>query len=1153
MPRNTTATGKGGALTGGALTEETLDSSKGVLRRTRPGAARRGLQQFFTPPAAATLIQSVIAPRGEGPVLDLTAGSGALLDPWPGGCRFGIEIDRDWIKKGDYHSIHGDVQRAAPMLVRLGVTFPRIVGNPPFGLRWKGLEGEEESSTVAAWQIGLALLAANGVGAFIAGRDRLGREVLDRDDARVIFAVIECPDLFANVTLPSAIAFYLHPQQRAGRGGVLLSEARGADELNSAQLRDALRQALRTARRKAPAPSPPADPKGVWKLVNGELARRRREEASNRPAYDVELHSGQRMSVRPRAFVRKALADQDRLKLLESLHNQPVGHFALHGLDWRLLQELESDCDLTIQPAIREAVASVTARAEREVIPLYPLPPQMRLGYLTDLDSLRCVRTDRSRGFKKGFTYPLQTDSRLDISSGTKVTLNSEGEPVVRKYDHEARVLSIKIADQEFDESADDIKYILRHFHIPDPGDIGTRFPAEVEQQRAVLDAIAEEAKGIGKFRWRRFQREDLARGLVKALHGGGVLLSWEQGGGKTVGAAGFALACVKNSAKNRVLFVVPQDLIPQYREDIRDKLGITVEHITSPAHARRVAKHLAASGEGWYITHYEALSLMGVKDESLASSRFRSRSKDGKVVWLDSARFCPDCHASTDEGWQQNSRNVCAAMRRDPWTGKERVCGYVHKRLRVKTAAHYIAHSFADGVICIDEGTLAKGDTTQRSRAIRGLKARHRMLCTGTPIANYINQIYWLMWWTCGDSTLRFPYSYRGGLTRFEQTFCVIEYLYGPEGSDTENVRVSRKVLPRITNVSRFWRLGSAVIIRRRKVDFGEPLVPITLKTVRVPMGVAQQRLYKYWLSRDNFAEFFSWKYPDHRLVKTGQIHRYAAACGQLAKLEYATTAPAAATDRDWPPLAKLEHSNWTPKNLRTLEIILEHVKKGEKVLVGSDLIATGQWLCDRLQEKGVRASHIVEERDGKAATVSPVKRAKIMRNFRRGRTQVLLSGIPALRLGHNLDTASVVVIDGLVFSFEMYDQFINRVHRLTSRLPVTVYVMLTIASLDDDKWALLCAKAAAQDLALDGQLADEREEPVSLEQVLRHMQERGVPITGDEIPEAAIQAAWEAIPRVGYVALHPALTGTDERPVPRKHIPVKPITSSEQLSLFT
>ena len=73
----------------------------------------------------------------------------------------------------------------------------------------------------------------------------------------------------------------------------------------------------------------------------------------------------------PQPFVRQALAKANRLKLVETLHNQPVGHFALNALDWRLLAELGEECELTVAPAVTEAVEKVTGEAVREVIPLY--------------------------------------------------------------------------------------------------------------------------------------------------------------------------------------------------------------------------------------------------------------------------------------------------------------------------------------------------------------------------------------------------------------------------------------------------------------------------------------------------------------------------------------------------------------------------------------------------------------------------------------------------------------------------------------------------------------------------------------------------------------------------------------------------------------
>jgi hypothetical protein len=127
-------------------------------------------------------------------------------------------------------------------------------------------------------------------------------------------------------------------------------------------------------------------------------------------------------------------------RLVETLNNQPVGHFALNALDWRLLGELEQGCDLTISPAVREAVAQVASAAERKVIPLYEVRPQMRLGYLTDLDSILCTRSDPECGFQEGERYSLRTDSRINVTHGEKVTRNKQGEPVVRKYEEEAKV-----------------------------------------------------------------------------------------------------------------------------------------------------------------------------------------------------------------------------------------------------------------------------------------------------------------------------------------------------------------------------------------------------------------------------------------------------------------------------------------------------------------------------------------------------------------------------------------------------------------------------------------------------------------------------------------------------------------------------------------
>lgn len=164
-----------------------------------------------------------------------------------------------------------------------------------------------------------------------------------------------------------------------------------------------------------------------------------------------------------------------------------------------------------------------------------------------------------------------------------------------------------------------------------------------------------------------------------------------------------------------------------------------------------------------------------------------------------------------------------------------------------------------------------------------------------------------------------------------------------------------------------------------------------------------------------------------------------------------------------------------------------------------------------------------------------------------------MLCCGIPSIRLGHSLEAASCVIANRLVFSYEMFDQFIARAWRLTSPAPVSVYVALTLGSLDPKKWELLCQKAQAADLALDGQLVDEPEQPISREEFLRELRRQGVKPSGEEIAEADIRSAWEATEMLGGAPSLRAVPSASSEPgaatVDWHRVPVE---LHEQLDLF-
>lgn len=529
----------------------------------------------------------------------------------------------------------------------------------------------------------------------------------------------------------------------------------------------------------------------------------------------------------------------------------------------------------------------------------------------------------------------------------------------------------------------------------------------------------------------------------------------------------------------------------------------------------------------GWWISYFEALSIVGRKSvplphrplrpgddlaRRLVSYKRKKRVHAGEAPTTvkpaaegpTTRDACPRCARDTAHGW---TGEVCRG------TKEETGCGYAHRALLVKSAASHLTRAFRGGVTCVDEISEIRGDDSLRSKAIRALnRGPHKYGATGTPLSNFVNDSYWPLAWSLGLATPQFPYDYASGKAKFETDFCEIEYMHGRREDGEEHVKKRRKILPRITNVSQFWRLAQPSVSRCRKEQTGEPLVERTYYPIRVPMGVAQQKAHAFWLKR--FPEYFRWKDPHHPLVREGLVEKFAASLGQLWRAEHASTLPGAdEPSREWPEAVEAlgELSNFTPATLKVLEIAMSHAENGEKVLIGSDLVRTGLFLSDRLNEKGVRSVHITEEKAGKVGTKNPRKRAREVEAFAAGDAQVLCAGVNAMKLGHNLDVASTVIVLGLPYSYMVLDQFLARVHRLTSRKPVSVYVVIPKGSLAEEKWELLKDKGGASDLAFDGELSVQPEEAIDWNEVLRDMKAKGIRAAGDEVPEADVEAAWK------------------------------------------
>ena len=1078
--------GQKGSKLEGTLTEDMLESSEAVLQGYR-GRGLRGLQQFFTPPEAAKLIRAVF---GDVPVVDLTAGDGSLIRRFSQRQRYGIEIDPDQAKAGQYNAIVGDLQKVYPLLRAAGAEFRAIAINPPFGLMWADEAGERVNSTVLCYRWALNLLGYDGQGVLIAGRDRFHRQIPQEN----VYAVVECPNLFEDADIPCVLAFFT----KRAADDVLTLESSRTDLMQHAaaiRIKRVNLAYVSMVRKLMEAETERLD--DIWKVLREEYMARYSRPTERKHSLDV---SNGKIKVHLTPYQQLALQERYMLRSLQLLNNQSVSYFALNRQEWRQLVELRDEGVLTFSPEFDEETAAVLKEAEKQTCPLYPIKPQQRLGFLEDVSEIECAQGDPERGFVAGERYPIRTRTRVVESRYSESRLDKKGDMEEVEKLKEWRMMEISITSDRshtFNETDEDIQYLIDHFNIPDPGDIFTRFPDQVRKMLGVLDQIESEHDWI----FRKFQRDDLARLLVKR----GGLLSWEQGLGKTLGGLAFTVAANRLGAKDRALFIVPQDLIPQWRREARRFFGRELTRISNIMDARQAREHLWNGGTGWYITYYEALSRNGRRFELMpevtsetpnpraGKERYDYETRQSYIepdyITQSSTEFCPCCGEQAQHGQWDPKRGIC------------RKCDYRHIKLKVKPAYSYLTTCFKGGVVIMDEGTKIKSNSSLMSLSVRGIRAHWKLLLTGTPIKNYIPDAFWLLWWSLGNANVRFPFDYQGGYTKFSKSFAVSEHTL-----DNVGRRRSSRVLPEVANLSILWRLLCGSIVRRRKEETGEAIVEKKLVPVVCPVGQKQTKFYETWLS--GFASYFCETHPDASIsAYPALVERNAAILGQLWKLEFSSVMPEAEPTGYYSDVA--EPDNWTPANLKVLELAKEHASQGDKVLIGSSLMAYGKWIAERLQEKGILAMHIVEKTKNGLHTKSPAKRAKAVEIFQSDHGSILCASIYSMKLGHNLDTANVIILRGLPWDFSTYDQFIARVHRLTSTRPVTIYVVLADGLVDIRKWELLNQKGASTELALDGSLFARNEKPVDLQEVLDDLKQRGVDVSG-KVDEGTIKQQW-------------------------------------------
>jgi predicted RNA methylase len=719
------------------------------------------------------------------------------------------------------------------------------------------------------------------------------------------------------------------------------------------------------------------------------------------------------------------------------------------------------------------------------------------------------------------------------------------------------------------------------------------------------------------------YQKQDMARGLVH----GGALMGWEPGLGKTFPLILFGIL----GGARRHLLVVPESLHEQICREGRDKFGIEILRLNSQDDFAKdallqecVADHLSgrrSAVRGWWITSYSQLGYNGADE-------FLGKEDDETGEMLQSVKILRERHAWPGWNPKEHDKGIGEKKNCYPPVPKDATAAELAGRTPMHsihclcrpTLATLIRPIFGeDAYVGCDEAVRLKANDSYTSLGVRRLAPQFRLVLTGTPVKNHLDDIFWLLWWAAGGSpepTARFPYGGTNGeKEKFAREFMLIEqnHTREEEAAAKGAARSIRKRVPVLCNLHRLWKFFGPLIIRRRK-DETAGIVPKTIVPITVTPGTAQQVVYQHHLvHKPQFtkegkpmapiaqilAQLTTLRVaalcPDSDLLKLRRVELAgvkdvltAIAAGKAAaKMGFATpdategtgapsdqspvtshqslserirraTEGKAATTKaikvarmaerspfaaeadtalkllqrmiegdhavDIDALCKAAPSlaeqiraaihvekeppasrSWTdhnPKQAAILAKIADLIAQGERVVVMSPFQDFGRSLFRRLQEAGVDTVLL----DG---DTSPAKRGRLALDFKRGRYAVLIGGSKSMGEGHSFECASHLIAPSIDWALDVNRQVEDRVHRLNSKKPVTIYAMVTANSIDVRLAALYREKADAAGLALDGRITPDTTGEVNLAALLRDAVRNFDP-KAPTIDERAIETEW-------------------------------------------
>jgi SNF2 family DNA or RNA helicase len=302
-----------------------------------------------------------------------------------------------------------------------------------------------------------------------------------------------------------------------------------------------------------------------------------------------------------------------------------------------------------------------------------------------------------------------------------------------------------------------------------------------------------------------------------------------------------------------------------------------------------------------------------------------------------------------------------------------------------------------------LDEAQHIKNRGTRNAKSVKMVKAAHRLILTGTPIENSLDELWSL-----------FDFLMPGFLSSYDRF--VEKYVRVTGDTYLKNMGyLKRKVAP--------------FILRRMKTDVLKELPPVSELTYHCKLSDNQLELYRSY-AKSAKEELF--KLVEKEGFERVQIHVLAT----LTRLKQICCHPAIFAKE------KAESGD-SAKYEMLLELLQTLVEGGHKTVIFSQYTKMLQIMREDFEQRGIRFSYL----DG-----STKNRLQIVNEFNENRDiPVFLISLKAGGTGLNITGADTVIHYDMWWNPAVENQATDRVHRIGQEKLVSCYKLITLNSIEE------------------------------------------------------------------------------------------------------